>query len=72
MHAFAIGGEFTTSGEEVELTTGQIQVYVPFPTGPYTALFNLDTSAMPQWGDFCELMAAVLKTVGFPAEDAEA
>ncbi|WP_258054864.1 hypothetical protein [Streptomyces sp. Ru71] len=63
--------EITGTGEPVELLTGQIQVHVPFPTGPYTALFTLDTAAMDYWGEFCEMTAAILRTLSFeePADE---
>ncbi|WP_406443236.1 hypothetical protein OHB14_30155 [Streptomyces sp. NBC_01613] len=57
--------EVTSSGEQVELLTGQIQVHIPFPTGPYTAVFTLDTAATDYWAEFCNMMAAILQTVSF-------
>jgi hypothetical protein len=38
--------EVTATNEETKLLTGQIQVHVPFPTGPYTAVFTLYTASM--------------------------
>lgn len=67
--ALTIDGEYTGSGEDSRLITGQIQVYVPFPTGPYIAVFTLDTSAMNQWDDLSELMAEIVKSVAFPAPE---
>ncbi|WBB61712.1 hypothetical protein O7599_03920 [Streptomyces sp. WMMC500] len=64
--ALTIDGDYTESGEDTRLITGQIQVYIPFPTGPYTAVFTLDTSAMNQWDDLSELMAEIVKSVAFP------
>ncbi|MFF0725424.1 hypothetical protein [Streptomyces sp. NPDC004134] len=64
--ALTIDGEYTETGEDTRLITGQIQVYVPFPTGPYIAVFTLDTSAMNQWDDLSELMAEIVKSVAFP------
>lgn len=68
----AVGPELSASGEETTFLTGQIQVFVPFPTGPYTALVTLDTPAVNYWGEFCELMVAILKTITFqPSEDTQ-
>lgn len=58
-------GELTASGEETTLMTGQIQVYVPFPTGPFTAVFTLDTAAVDYWGEFSDMMVAILRSVSF-------
>ncbi|MEK8172088.1 hypothetical protein NKH77_30855 [Streptomyces sp. M19] len=44
---------------------GQIQVHVPFSTGPYTAVFTLDTAALEQWGEFSAAMAAIVRSVKF-------
>ncbi|MDO0926326.1 hypothetical protein QQY24_13160 [Streptomyces sp. TG1A-8] len=57
--------ELTVSGDQVELLTGQIQVHVPFPTGPYTVVLTLGTAAMDYWAEFCNMMYAVLRTVSF-------
>lgn len=53
------------SGEQPRLITGQIQIYIPFPTGPYMAVFTLDTASMQYWGAFCDMLTAVLQTVSF-------
>jgi len=68
---FQLGTEITASGEETKLLTGQIQVHVPFPTGPFTAVFTLYTASMDHWAEIYALMSAVLQTVSFtdPAED---
>lgn len=29
------------------------------------AVFTLDTSAMDHWGDFCDMIVAILRTVTF-------
>jgi hypothetical protein len=70
LREFVIGAELTASGEEVRLRMGQAQVYIPFPTGPYTAIFTMDTTAVDYWGEFSELTLAILRSVGF-AQDAE-
>ncbi|MFH8393546.1 hypothetical protein [Streptomyces sp. NPDC018036] len=62
--------EITASGAEERLLTGQIQVYIPFPTGPHTAVFTLDTASTEYWSEFCDLLVAVLRTVSF-AEPAD-
>ncbi|MFF4347713.1 hypothetical protein [Streptomyces sp. NPDC001530] len=63
--------EVTASDEESNLLTGQIQVYVPFPTGPFTAIFTLYTASMDYWAEFCDMTAGILQTVSFadPAAD---
>lgn len=57
--------EVTADGEETKLLTGQIQVHVPFSTGPFTAVLTLQTASMDYWGEFCDMTAAVLQTVSF-------
>ncbi|WP_405913065.1 hypothetical protein OG760_21035 [Streptomyces sp. NBC_00963] len=65
--------EVAASGKETKLMTGQIQVHIPFPTGPYTAVFTLDTASVDYWGEFCDMTAAILRTVSFelPEEAAQ-
>ena len=60
----------TSSGEPEDLVTAQIQIHIPFPTGPFTAVFTLFTASVDHWAQFVELMGAVLQTVSFvdPAE----
>ncbi|QKW08900.1 hypothetical protein HUT18_23480 [Streptomyces sp. NA04227] len=55
----------TASGEQEKLLTGQIQVHVPFPNAPYTAVFTMHTASMDYWGEICDMTAAVLDTVSF-------
>ncbi|MEV0170947.1 hypothetical protein AB0I00_07445 [Streptomyces sp. NPDC050803] len=62
---FKVNPEVAADGEEKELVTAQLQVHVPFPTGPYTAVFTLFTAAVDYWVKFCELMEAILQTVSF-------
>ncbi|MGW3653307.1 hypothetical protein [Streptomyces sp. NPDC000878] len=57
--------EVTASSEATDLLTGQIQVHVPFPTGPFTATFTLYTASTNYWAEFCDMMAAILQTVSF-------
>ncbi|MDQ1038022.1 hypothetical protein QFZ75_004438 [Streptomyces sp. V3I8] len=68
---FTINKDFSASGDTTDLVTAQIQVYVPFPTGAFTAVFTLFTASVDHWAQFVELMGAVLKTVSF-AEPPEA
>jgi hypothetical protein len=65
MAEVTIDGQLTASGEQAKLMTGQIQVYIPFPTGPFTAVFTLDTAAVDYWGEFSDIMVAILRTVTF-------
>ncbi|MDI5964255.1 hypothetical protein [Streptantibioticus silvisoli] len=64
-----IDGAYTASGEDVTVTSGQLQVYVPFPAAPYTAVFTMDTAAVEHVEDFGALMGAILASVAFPAEE---
>lgn len=59
-------------GAAAELTTGQIQVHIPFPDDPWIAVFTFETSALEQWDQMCVLMADLLKTVRFAGEPAAA
>jgi hypothetical protein len=63
--------DVTASGEEEKLLTGQIQVHVPFPTGPYTAVFTLHTASTDYWGEFCDMTVAILRTVDFTEPEPE-
>jgi len=69
-----LGPDVTASGEAADLLTGQIQVHVPFSTGPFTAIFTLYTASMDYWAEFCDVMVAILQTVSFaePVEDMDA
>lgn len=69
LRRFTIGAELTSTGEEAGLTMGQVQVYVPFPTGPFTAVFTMDTAAVDYWGEFSEMTTAVLRSIVFPDPD---
>ncbi|MFD8251625.1 hypothetical protein [Streptomyces werraensis] len=62
---YRLNPEMTATGEQAKLLTGQIQVHVPFPTGPYTAVFTLHTASMEHWASVYRLMSAVLQTVSF-------
>ncbi|MFF3767192.1 hypothetical protein ACFYYR_24290 [Streptomyces sp. NPDC001922] len=63
--------EITATGEPVDLLTGQIQVHIPFPTGPFTAVFTLYTASTDYWAEFCDLMTTVLRTVSFTEPEIE-
>ncbi|CAM5473329.1 putative protein OS=Streptomyces tendae OX=1932 GN=GUR47_18060 PE=4 SV=1 [Streptomyces tendae] len=67
---YRIKPEVTVDGEAEEVVTAQIQVHVPFPTGPFTAVFTLLTAYVDQWPQFCDMLEAILQTVSFvdPAE----
>lgn len=65
MSEVTIDGEITASGEQAKLMTGQIQVCIPFPTGPFTAVFTLDTAAVDYWGEFSDMMVEILRSVSF-------
>jgi hypothetical protein len=71
LRRFTIGAELTSTGEEATLTMGQVQVYVPFPTGPFTAVFTMDTAAVDYWGEFSEMTTAVLRSITFPDPSAD-
>ncbi|MFB7929347.1 hypothetical protein ACFC4C_09580 [Streptomyces sp. NPDC056039] len=70
LREYDLSAELTAGGEDTKLLTGQIQVHVPFPTGPCTAIFTLYTASMDHWTEIYGLMSAVLQTVSFvdPAE----
>ncbi|MER5469563.1 hypothetical protein [Streptomyces sp. NPDC002685] len=71
LRKYDLNPESAADGEESNLLTGQIQVHVPFPTGPFTAIFTLFTASMDYWAEFCDLLVALLRTVSFkdPAAD---
>ncbi|MFF5102115.1 hypothetical protein [Streptomyces sp. NPDC000134] len=71
LREYRLGPEVTASTEETTLLTGQIQVHIPFPTGPCTAVFTLHTASMDHWTAIYRLMSAILQTVSFtdPAEE---
>ncbi|MFJ3711256.1 hypothetical protein [Streptomyces sp. NPDC090053] len=69
LREIVLSPKVTASGEEAKLMTGQIQVHVPFPTGPYTAVFTLDTASTEYWGEFCDMTMAILQTVDFTVQE---
>lgn len=67
---YRLSPEVTADGAERDLPTGQIQVHVPFPSGPFTAVLTLDTASLDHWAELCEVMTAVLHTLSFSEPDA--
>jgi hypothetical protein len=67
-----IGADLTADGGEARLRMGQVQVYVPFPTGPFTAVFTMDTAAIDYWGEFSEMTMAILRSISFAVEGGDA
>ncbi|MCH5676801.1 hypothetical protein [Streptomyces gilvus] len=66
LREMSLNPTITADGEPKKLVTGQIEVQVPFPTGPYTAAFTLHTASTEYWGEFCDMIVAILRTVSFP------
>ncbi|MBT2880926.1 hypothetical protein OHB37_20440 [Streptomyces albidoflavus] len=62
---YTLAPEVTATGEPEELLTGQMQVHVPFPTGPHTAVFTLFTAFTDYWREFSDLMGELLRSVSF-------
>ncbi|ELP68776.1 hypothetical protein ACKI1I_34320 [Streptomyces turgidiscabies] len=60
-----VDGQYTRSGSDEELTMGQIQVHVPFSTGPYTAVITLDTASVEQWDEFTHAIAGIVGSLEF-------
>ncbi|MEV6313623.1 hypothetical protein [Streptomyces sp. NPDC051776] len=69
LREIVVSPDISATGEESKLLTGQIQVHIPFPTGPYTAIFTLHTASMDYWGEFCDMTTAILQTVSFTDPD---
>ncbi|MER5911084.1 hypothetical protein ABT124_11390 [Streptomyces sp. NPDC001982] len=61
-----VDGAYTRSGTDEELVMGQIQVHIPFSTGPYTAVVTLDTASVEQWDEFSHAIAGIVGSVEFP------
>ncbi|MEV5813953.1 hypothetical protein [Streptomyces mutabilis] len=64
-HQHQITPEATADGEAADVVTAQIQVHIPFPTGPFTAVFTLLTAYVDHWPQFCDMLEAILQTVSF-------
>lgn len=54
--------------EEEKILMGNIQIHIPFPTGPFTAILTLETVSMEHWDEFSNMMVAILQTVSFEEE----
>ena len=67
---FPLDSEVSGGVEGAELVQGQIQVYVPFPTGPYVAILTMQTSNMEVWVPFSQMMATIVQTISFPGAPA--
>ncbi|MFF5368947.1 hypothetical protein [Streptomyces sp. NPDC013187] len=64
-----VDGAYTTSGRDEDLVMGQIQVHIPFPTAPYTAVLTLDTASVAQWEEFSHALADIIGSVEFPRRE---
>ncbi|MET9733899.1 hypothetical protein ABZZ79_25565 [Streptomyces sp. NPDC006458] len=65
MREYTLGPEITASGEATQLLTGQTQVHIPFPTGPFIAVFTLYTTSLGHWTELYRALSAILQTVTF-------
>ena len=65
--SYPLDPELTGGVQDAELTQGQIQVYIPFPTGPWIAVLTMQTANMEVWPEFSRMMAAIAASVDFPA-----
>ncbi|OWA09324.1 hypothetical protein B9W62_16395 [Streptomyces sp. CS113] len=67
---YQLGPEVTATAEPAAFVTAEMQVHVPFPTGPFTAVFTLVTASIDHWSQFVDMMGGILQTVSFtdPAE----
>ncbi|CAL9497936.1 MULTISPECIES: hypothetical protein [Streptomyces] len=62
---YELSPDVTATGEPTDFVTAEIQVHVPFPTGPFTAVFTLVTASVDHWPQFVDMMGAILQTVSF-------
>jgi hypothetical protein len=62
-----IDGSYTAGGVDITLTSGQVQVYIPFPAAPYIAVFSLETMAKEHFEEFGAMLATIVASVDFPA-----
>ncbi|MBS2537510.1 hypothetical protein KGQ20_32635 [Catenulispora sp. NF23] len=63
---FPLDPALTAGGAPAELVQGQIQVFVPFPTGPFMAIVTLGTFNMESWVEASEMAAVLVQTITFP------
>ncbi len=46
---YQLGPEVTATAEPADFVTAEMQIHVPFPTGPFTAVFTLVTASIDHW-----------------------
>jgi hypothetical protein len=63
---FPLDPALTADGAPGELVQGQIQVFVPFPTGPFMAIMTIGTFNMEAWTEVSEMAAVMVQTITFP------
>lgn len=63
---FPLDPALTAGGAPAELVQGQIQVFVPFPTGPLMAIVTMGTFNMESWVEVSEMAAVLVQTLTFP------
>ncbi|MFD0630353.1 hypothetical protein ACFQ9X_00505 [Catenulispora yoronensis] len=63
---YPLDPELSGGAEGAELVQGQIQVYIPFPTGPYMAIMTMQTANMEVWTEFSQMMAVIVRSAVFP------
>lgn len=66
---YPVDAGLTGGVDGVELVQGQIQVYIPFPTGPWIAVLTMQTANMEVWAEFSEMMASIVASVEFPRSE---
>lgn len=64
---YPLDPDLTGGVEGAELTQAQIQVYIPFPTGPWIAVLTMQTPNMEVWAELSSMMATIVSSVDFPA-----
>lgn len=69
---YPVDPELTDGAEGNEITQGQIQVYIPFPTGSWIAVLTMQTPNMEVWVEFSEMMAIIVRSVAFPGAEVKA
>ncbi|MHC3474483.1 hypothetical protein ACYF6T_38120 [Streptomyces sp. 7R007] len=52
LRELSINPSITADGQPKKPLTEQIEVHVPFPTGPYAAIFTLHTASTECWEEF--------------------
>ncbi|GAA1990012.1 hypothetical protein [Catenulispora subtropica] len=69
---YTVDPELSATGEAAELVQGQIQVYVPFPTGPWLAILTMQSANMEAWVEFSQMMAMIVNSISFPGAAGQA